>query len=92
MNYDPANLAAAGCTDPVRFYECFKDSVTYIHLKDFKDVPGGVKPCACGEGRLDWKGLMAALADYNGPALIEYELPEDVEDGFIRSLDFLKKL
>ncbi|UKI31171.1 MAG: hypothetical protein L6W00_25615 [Lentisphaeria bacterium] len=60
-------------------------------MKDFRSVEGGVLPAACGEGRLDWPKLMAALGDYDGPALIEYELPGDVEDGLRRSLAFLKE-
>ena len=91
INYDPANLAAVGDCDPAAFYTLFRDSIRYIHLKDFRSVPGGVQPAACGEGRLDWMKLMNTLADYNGPALIEYELPGDVEDGLRRSLDFLRK-
>ncbi|MBR0459707.1 MAG: sugar phosphate isomerase/epimerase [Victivallales bacterium] len=90
MCYDPANLAAAGVADPVAFYRQFKKAIRYVHLKDFRDVPGGVWPAACGEGRLDWKKLLAALKSYNGPALIEYELPDDVADGMKRSIDFLK--
>ncbi len=89
INYDPANLAAVGATDPVVFYDLFKESIPYVHLKDFRSVPGGVLPAACGEGRLDWKSLMEALRNYSGPALIEYELPGDIEDGLRRSLKFL---
>jgi len=91
INYDPANLGAVGDADPVAFYKLFEEHIKYIHLKDFCDVTGGVKPVACGEGRLDWKKLLSALKSYNGPALIEYELPEDVEDGLSRSLKFMKQ-
>ncbi|WP_295806385.1 sugar phosphate isomerase/epimerase [uncultured Victivallis sp.] len=91
INYDPANFAAVGATDPVAFYNRFKKAIQYVHLKDFRSVEGGVLPAACGEGRLDWPALMAALADYTGPALIEYELPGDVEDGLRRSLAYLKQ-
>ena len=48
-------------------------------------------PAACGEGRLDWPELMAALKEFDGPAMIEYELTGDVRDGMRRSLDFLKR-
>lgn len=89
--YDPANLSAVGSVSPEEFYRLFKDRIPYIHLKDFKDVPGGIVPVACGEGRLDWRALMTALKDYDGPAMIEYELPGDVRDGMARSLDFLRK-
>lgn len=88
--FDPANLSAVGSAAPEMFYTVFKDSIPYIHLKDFKDVPGGIVPAACGEGRLNWKRLMETLQDYNGPAMIEYELPGDVREGMARSLESLK--
>ena len=80
MNYDPANLAAVGDAAPERWFGLFRDRIALVHLKDFRDVPGG-----------DWKALLAALKEYDGPALIEYELPADVEDGLRRSLRFLKQ-
>ena len=89
--YDPANLTAVGAVCPVKFYTDFADDVKYVHLKVFQDVPGGVTPAACGEGRLDWHLLAIALKKYNGPALVEYELTGDVRDGMERSLKFLKK-
>ncbi len=89
--YDPANLTAVGTTCATGFYKQFKDHIAYIHLKDFRDADGGVRPAACGEGRLDWKRLMEALKSFSGPAMIEYELPEDVKNGMSRSLKFLKE-
>ena len=89
MNFDPANLAAVGEIAPERWFPLFRNRINLVHLKDFRDVPGGLEPVACGEGRLDWKALMAELRNYDGPALIEYELPADVEDGLRRSLRFL---
>ena len=91
INYDPANLAAIGDADPLAFYRIFEDNIKYLHLKDFKDVTGGIKPVACGEGRLNWAELIKALKHYQGPALIEYELSEDIEDGLKRSLKFLNE-
>ncbi len=91
INYDPANLAAVGEADPVAFYQRFSEDIKYVHLKDFRSVPGGVLPAACGEGRLDWRKLLLALKNYHGPALIEYELPEDIEDGLKRSLRFIQQ-
>ena len=91
MNYDPANLAAVGDAAPERWFGLFRDRIVLVHLKDFRDVPGGIVPAGCGEGRLDWKALPAVLKEYDGPALIEYELPADVEDGLRRSLRFLKQ-
>ena len=89
--YDPANLSAVGSAAPETFYTIFKNRIPYIHLKDFKDIPGGIVPAACGEGRLNWNILMETLKDYDGSAMIEYELPGDVRDGMARSLEFLKK-
>ncbi len=89
--YDPANLAAVGSCAPCAFYRQFREKIAYLHLKDFRDTEGGVLPAACGEGRLDWNCLLNTLKDYSGPAMIEYELPCDVEDGMKRSLEFLKK-
>ena len=91
VTYDPANLAAAGQGEPAAFFRRFREHIPYIHLKDFRDVPGGVLPAACGEGRLDWPELMAALKEFDGPAMIECELTGDVQDGMRRSLDFLKR-
>lgn len=90
ITYDPANLAAVGYEDPVAFFQRFKEHIPYIHLKDFRDVPGGVMPAACGEGRLNWSKLMTGLKNFDGPAMIEYELTNDIRDGIRRSLDFLK--
>ncbi len=91
ITYDPANLAAVGSSSAVEFYRQFKESIPYIHLKDFRDVPGGIVPAACGEGRLNWKAVLAELKKADLPAMIEYELPGDVRDGMTRSLKFLKE-
>ena len=90
LNYDPANLAAAGSIDPAAFFTKFSAHIQSVHLKDFRAVPGGVVPTACGEGILDWPLLLKTLENYGGPALIEYELTGDVEDGLKRSLEFLR--
>ncbi len=90
INFDPANLAAVGAADPTAFYRRFREAIRYVHLKDFRSVPGGVLPAACGEGRLNWPELLKTLTDYDGPALIEYEITGDVEDGMRRSLAFLR--
>ncbi len=91
MNYDPANLGAVGDSAPERWFELFRERIILVHLKDFRDVEGGVVPAGCGEGRLDWPKLLGTLRSCDCPALIEYELTADIEDGLRRSLDFLKK-
>lgn len=44
MNYDPANLAAVGDAAPERWFGLFRDRIILVHLKDFRDVPGGIVP------------------------------------------------
>jgi sugar phosphate isomerase/epimerase len=93
INFDPANLNAVGYEKPEDVYKLIADKVNYMHLKDFAAIPGSdwLKPAACGEGPVDWASLMGAIKDFDGPALIEYENTFDAEDGFKRSLAFLKK-
>ena len=89
LAFDPANLLAAG-TDPLAFYRRFSDRIKYVHLKDFVRLPGGgLKGAACGEGALPWQELLTALGKSDLPAMIEYEQPADVRDGFERSLRFI---
>ncbi len=89
--YDPANLAAVGAEQPHEVYSRYKDRVKCLHLKDFAavDSTGIVRPVTCGEGKLSWDMLMNTLKDYTGPALIEYENPEDIKEGCRRSIEFL---
>lgn len=90
LNFDPANLFVLGL-DPVAYYKRYNSRIKYMHLKDFVPFGKGFKPAACGESSMDWKGLLSAVKSYKGPALIEYEIPDDVEDGFRKSLDFIRK-
>ncbi|OGV40060.1 MAG: hypothetical protein A2020_13755 [Lentisphaerae bacterium GWF2_45_14] len=92
VNFDPANLYAVGIEKPENFFEAVSSRVNYMHLKDFKrnTATGFLTPVACGESEMNWKNLMAAIKDFSGPALIEYENTGDAEDGFRRSLDYLK--
>lgn len=85
LNFDPANLFVLGM-DVCAFYRRFKDKIVYSHLKDFVPFRSGWKPAACGESRMDWEALLGEMKSFEGPALLEYEIPEDVEDGFRRSL------
>ena len=94
MNYDPANMVAAGYSDQKTFIKTFKDRIEYMHLKDFAPVAGTdlLRPAACGEGPVDWKTILTELKAYKGSALIEYEVTEDIEDGLKRSLEFIRKV
>ena len=86
--FDPANLRAVGDEAPEEFFSRFRERISAMHLKDFAAVSGSgaIRPAACGEGMIDNDRLYSAIRDFAGPALIEYEIPEDVEDGFCRSL------
>lgn len=92
FNYDPANVWAAERIAPEKIFEIIRPRVKYLHLKDYRVVKDDiVMPVACGEGVLDWNVVMKSLAGYDGPAFIEYEPTEDVEDGCRRSLMFLTR-
>lgn len=87
--YDPANLYAAGEKNLLDFYIKMQDRIGYIHLKDFLRLPSGhLTMAACGEGEMDWNNIWEKLQDFSGPMLFEYEIPEDVEQGSRRCLDF----
>ena len=90
--FDPANLHAVG-VDPVKFYRRYRDRVATMHLKDFvRNSDGTLRPGACGDGGLPWPELLEAVAGFDGPALIEYEVPFDVAEGMRQSLDFLHEM
>jgi sugar phosphate isomerase/epimerase len=92
MVFDPANLGAVGMNEDeiIALYQKFLPKIAYFHLKDFAFTPGGaLKPCACGEGKLDWSVLWKTLKESPYPGVIEYELPEDVDQGLKRSLRHL---
>ena len=88
LNFDPANLHVLG-KDIVAFYRRYREKIAYVHLKDFVRKGMGWYPAACGEGNMDWTGLLAEMRSFEGPALLEYEIPADAERGFADSLKFL---
>lgn len=93
VTFDPANLRAVGIERPETVYEACRERVAMIHLKDFMRLPSGhLVPAAYGEGSMDWKSLWAALSDYKGIALFEYENPQDAADGLRRCLDYVGTL
>jgi sugar phosphate isomerase/epimerase len=91
LNYDPANLWAAGMTNPSEVYQPFIERIGYVHVKNFKDVGGALQPVACGEGSMDFAGVINDLRSYSGSVFIEYEIPSDVERGMKESLRLLRK-
>lgn len=93
VNFDPANLWAAGIRHPEEIYRLCQERVAIVHLKDFVQLPTGhLRPSACGEGTMDWKRIMESLSDYKGAALIEYENPEDVAEKSAESYRYIRSL
>ena len=90
LNFDPANLFVLG-TDLVDFYRRYRERIAYAHLKEFRPFGQGWTPSACGSGSMDWGGLLREMRSFEGPAMLEYEIPADAERGFSASLDFLRK-
>lgn len=88
LNFDPANLHVLG-KDVAAFYRRYREKIAYVHLKDFVRKGLGWVPAACGEGNMDWPGLLTEMRSFEGPALLEYEIPADAERGFADSLKFL---
>ena len=88
LNFDPANLHVLG-KDVAAFYRRFREKIAYVHLKDFVRKGMGWCPAACGVGNMDWPGLLTEMRSFEGPALLEYEIPADAERGFADSLKFL---
>lgn len=90
LNFDPANLWAVGNGHPEEVWTMCRSRVSMVHLKDFVRLPSGhLRAAACGEGGMDWKALMEALADYKGAALFEYENPQDVKEGSLRCWQYI---
>jgi len=93
FNYDPANLYAVGIKNPEILYEEIKDKVCCVHLKDFVKLPSGhLLPSACGESDMDWNAILKSLADFDGPALFEYENTEDIKEGSVRCYKYISDI
>ena len=91
LTFDPANLSVVE-VDPLAFYRRFSDRIKYVHLKDFVRLPGGgLSGASCGAGSLPWRELLAEVRKLDVPAMIEYEQPADIRQGFERSLEFINK-
>lgn len=93
LNFDPANLWAVGIKRPEVIWEMCRNRVAMIHLKDFVRLPSGrLRAAACGEGGMDLKPLLRAIADYEGAVLFEYENPQDVKEGSLRCYRYVSDL
>ena len=73
----------------------------YVHFKDFVKVPDRstpwgwtVKPCIVGEGDVDHRACLEALAadGYDGFIALEYEGDEDETIGVPKSVEFMNQV
>lgn len=91
--FDAANLYAVGIKHPEDIYSMMKDRIAYMHFKDFVRMPSGhLLPGACGESDMDWGNFLKAVSDFTGPLLIEYEIPDRIEEGCQKSIQYLKNI
>lgn len=89
--YDPGNMRAVNPEDKTYGLDIVNDRIVYCHLKDWITKKDGWYQAAPGDSDLDYPGLLAKMA-YDGIYVIEYEPTEDVEDGFKRSLEYLRSI
>lgn len=89
--YDPGNMRAVEPEDERYGLDLINNRINYCHLKDWRPKGDGWYPAAPGDDGLDYAQLLPKMK-YNGIFTIEYEPPEDVEDGFQRGLDYLKSI
>jgi sugar phosphate isomerase/epimerase len=91
FNYDPANIKAAepDCQD--LHLPLLNHRISYCHLKDCKRSGEGWVSCAVGESNLNYESLLEQMR-YDGVYLIDYDDPEDLEDGIKRSVSYLNRV
>ena len=77
VNFDPSHDVLVGHVDSGWIARQWGDAIKHMHLKDAIGVPGPGKFLfpLLGEGRVDWKGLFAALEaiGYDGFMSVEFE-------------------
>ena len=97
INYDPANFLKSGI-DPLIALHHILPWVKYTHWKDVRwdnNANGGKGEtlyCALGDGQMSVGPIVRTLLEacYQGPWVIEYEDPSDIERGTVDSVKALK--
>ena len=95
FNYDPGN-AYLGGEDPYLGLEAVAERLVHVHAKDISikmseqekgKITGTPVGCACGDGVIDWRKVVAVLRkfDFNGVLSVECGTPEQAR----RSLEHL---
>lgn len=97
INFDTGNAYLSG-QDPVGWLERVKDRLVHIHAKDISiqqsedergKVTGTPAGCACGDGVIDWKGVIEVCRDAPRDVVLSVECGtiEQAE----RSIEHLKQ-
>ena len=57
------------------------DKVSVLHMKDYRAVPGEerVRSMACGQGVMDYRGLLSFAKKYSLPMTLEDTVPDNAE-------------
>ena len=98
VNYDTGNAYLAG-EDPYAGLHAVLDRLVHVHAKDISvrmsesekgKVTGTPVGCACGDGVIDWRKVVAILRDsgFQGVLSVECGTPEQAD----RSLQHLEKV
>ncbi len=97
-NFDCGNTFLSGA-DPYEMLEAVIDKVVHVHAKDISvqqadaergKVTGTAVGCACGDGVIDWKRLVARLQKAGFKGVLSVECGN--EEQAVRSLAHLKKV
>ncbi|MGL4941844.1 MAG: sugar phosphate isomerase/epimerase family protein [Thermoguttaceae bacterium] len=98
VNFDTGNSYLGG-QDPLPWLEKIKDRVVHIHAKDISvqqsdaergQVTGTPVGCACGDGVIDWAGVVAIVKKMPRDIVLSVECGT-VEQA-VRSIDHLRKV
>ena len=92
INYDPANFLYYG-EDPVKAIDFILPYIGFTHFKSVKYENGKPKYCRLSEGVIDYKKIFEKLlSSYTGYIGLEYEEPDDVEEGTMDDFEYIKNL
>ena len=98
INFDTGNSYLCG-HDPVAWLERVKDRLVHLHAKEIPGaqaeaergkVTGTAVGCACGEGVIDWEGVVRVCKD--APRDIVFSVECGTVDEAERSIAYLKDL
>jgi sugar phosphate isomerase/epimerase len=99
INYDTGNSYLAGTTDTYDWLAHVKDRLVHLHAKDISFSQSGAEKgkvtgtpvgCACGDGVVDWKKVIAIVKTCPVDIVFSVECG-NVPDA-IRSYEHLSKL